>query len=46
MSGAVELLRELYREPDSIAVMTQPNAAYELTRALRTLQLGSTTTGT
>ena len=46
MSGAVELLRELYREPDSIAVMTQPNAAYELTRALRTLQVVSATTGT
>ncbi|KAI0658263.1 hypothetical protein C8Q70DRAFT_184922 [Cubamyces menziesii] len=43
MSGAVELLRELYGEPDSIVVMTQPNAAYELTRALRTLQLVSAT---
>ena len=43
MSGAAEHLRELYRDTDSIAVMTQPNAAYELSRALRTLQLVSAT---
>lgn len=43
MSGAAEHLREFFRDTDSIAVMTQPNAAYELSRALRTLQLVSAT---
>ncbi|KAI0749190.1 hypothetical protein C8Q80DRAFT_1119548 [Daedaleopsis nitida] len=43
MSGAVEHLRELYRDTESIAVMTEPNATYELSRALRTLQRVSAT---
>ena len=43
MSGAADLLREFYRDTESIAIMTQPNAAYELSRALKTLQVGSTT---
>ncbi|CDO71725.1 hypothetical protein BN946_scf184920.g9 [Trametes cinnabarina] len=43
MSGAAELLREFYMDMDSIAVMTQPHAAYKLTRALKTLQSISTT---
>ena len=38
-SGAIEYLRELYRETDSIAAMTEPNAAQELARALRPLQV-------
>ncbi|RPD53568.1 hypothetical protein L226DRAFT_613839 [Lentinus tigrinus ALCF2SS1-7] len=38
MSGAAEYLRELYRDTDAIAVMTEPNAASELSRALKTLQ--------
>ncbi|KAJ8463610.1 hypothetical protein ONZ51_g10156 [Trametes cubensis] len=42
-SGAAELLREFYRDTDNIAVMTHPNAAYELSRALRVLHLASAT---
>ena len=38
MSGAVEHLRGLYRETDDISVMTEPNAADELRRALKALQ--------
>ncbi|TFY81523.1 hypothetical protein EWM64_g2485 [Hericium alpestre] len=43
MSGAAEYLRELYRDVDNIAVMTEPNAAYELSRALKTLQVATAT---
>ena len=43
-SGAMEYLRELYRDTDSIAVMTQPNAAYELSRALKALQFNTSAT--
>lgn len=44
MSGAAEHIRELYRDgTDSIAVMTEPNAAYELSRALKTLQMVAAT---
>ena len=43
MWGVEEHLRELYRDTDSISVMTHPNAAYELSRALKTLQLVSAT---
>ncbi|KAI0658993.1 hypothetical protein C8Q70DRAFT_142444 [Cubamyces menziesii] len=42
-SGTAELLREFYRDTDNIAVMTHPNAAYELSRALRVLHLASAT---
>ena len=38
MSGAVEHFRELYGETDDISVMTEPNAADELHRALKALQ--------
>ncbi|KIP08443.1 hypothetical protein PHLGIDRAFT_12565 [Phlebiopsis gigantea 11061_1 CR5-6] len=43
MSGAAEHLREFYRDTESIAIMTEPNAAYELSHALKTVQLCSTT---
>lgn len=43
MSGATENLREFYRDTESIAIMTEPNAAYELSRALKTVQLVSAT---
>ncbi|KAH9919692.1 uncharacterized protein B0H18DRAFT_1026718 [Fomitopsis serialis] len=43
MSGAAEHLKECFRDTDMISVMTEPNAAYELTRALKTLQLVSPT---
>ena len=42
MSGVAEHLKELFRDTDMISVMTEPNAAYELTRALKTLQILST----
>jgi hypothetical protein len=37
MSGAAEYMDEIFRDDDNseISVMTQPGAAYELTRALR-----------
>lgn len=38
MSGAAECLRELYRDTEDISVMTEPDAAYELCRALKVLQ--------
>lgn len=38
MSGVTEHLRELYRDTDDISVMTEPNAAHELCRALEALQ--------
>ena len=38
MSGAVEHPLELYCETDDISVMTEPNAADELRRALKALQ--------
>ena len=41
MSGAVDLLREFYRDTDAIAVMTHPNATHELSRALKALQIVS-----
>ncbi|KAI0712657.1 hypothetical protein C8Q76DRAFT_797492 [Earliella scabrosa] len=43
-SGAMDYLREFYRDTDSIAVMTQPNAAYELSRALKALQFNTSAT--
>ena len=44
MSGAMEHLRELYRETDDISIMTKPNAADELRRALAALQTISSVT--
>ena len=41
MSGAAGPPREFCRDTGGIAGMTQPNAAYESGRALRTLQLAS-----
>jgi hypothetical protein len=41
MSGAAELLFELYRDMDEISDMTQPGASSELSRALKALQLVS-----
>ena len=41
MSGAAEYLQELFRDTDSIAVMTEPNAADELRRVLKARQLVS-----
>lgn len=38
MSGAANYLEENHRDTEEIAVMTQPGAAYELTRVLKTLQ--------
>ncbi|TFY73797.1 hypothetical protein EWM64_g10214 [Hericium alpestre] len=38
-SGAAEYLEEFFRGIDSISVMTEPDAAYELTRSLKVLQL-------
>ena len=38
-SGAAEYLEELYRNTGSFAVMTEPNAAHELTRILKTVQV-------
>lgn len=43
MSGAAEHLEEFYRDTDPIAVMTEPNAAQELTRVLTSLQVVSAT---
>ncbi|RPD53564.1 hypothetical protein L226DRAFT_613841 [Lentinus tigrinus ALCF2SS1-7] len=44
MSGVAECLGELYRGMDAIAVMTHPKAPYELSRALKTLQIVSAMT--
>ncbi|KAI0727096.1 hypothetical protein C8Q72DRAFT_886799 [Fomitopsis betulina] len=44
MSGASEFLRELYRDTEDISVMTEPDAAYELCRALKVLQTVSSVT--
>ncbi|KZT74307.1 hypothetical protein DAEQUDRAFT_753793 [Daedalea quercina L-15889] len=44
MSGAAEHLNEIFRDADAVSDMTEPNAAYELTRALKALRLVSTTT--
>jgi len=41
MSGAAEHLKEFFRDPDEISVMTGPSAAHELTRILRKLQVVS-----
>ncbi|TFY75682.1 hypothetical protein EWM64_g8331 [Hericium alpestre] len=41
MSGAAEYLEEIFRNTDTISAMTEPNAAYELVRSLRALQLVS-----
>ena len=43
MSGAAEHLREFYRDMDTIAVMTDPQAPSELARALKALQVVSAT---
>lgn len=39
MSGAAGYLEERYRDTEDIAVMTQPGAAHELTRVLKTFQM-------
>lgn len=39
MSGAAEVLEEVYRDTEAIPLMTEPNAVYELHRALRAVQL-------
>ncbi|KAF8120308.1 hypothetical protein EV363DRAFT_1191068, partial [Boletus edulis] len=41
MSGAAECLQEFFRDSDEISVMTEPNAASELSRTLRQMQLVS-----
>lgn len=39
ISGAAKYIEERYRDTDPIAVMTAPNAVYELTRALTAIQM-------
>ena len=39
MSGAVEWLREFFRDRDDISVMIEPNAAYELCGALNQMRV-------
>ena len=39
MPGAVGWLREFFRDRDDISVMTEPNAPYELCRALNQMQM-------
>lgn len=41
MSGAAEHLKEFFRDPDEISVMTGPSAPHELTQILRKLQVVS-----
>lgn len=41
MSGAAEYIEETLRDTEPIAVMTEPNAANELIRALTVIQLVS-----
>lgn len=41
MSGAAEHLEEIFRDREDIKEMTEPNAVYELARALKAQQLVS-----
>ena len=45
MSGAAEYLGEFFRDTDTIAVMTHPHAADELSRVLGNLQVIPATRG-